>query len=391
MGGRRTRGSLRRLPSGRWQIRYTGPDGLRRSARHTYPTKADATRALALIEADIIRGKWVDPSSSPRSLEEYASAWISERPGLSARTTELYRSLLRIHIAPTLGRLDIHGVTPAAVRSWRQQLLDNHVGATTVAKAYRLLRAVLGTAVDDELIARNPCRIKGASVERTPERPVLTIHESLALAEAIEPRYRMLVLLAVFGSLRWGELLGLTKTDVDLDEATVHVRQSVAEVGGKLVTKSPKSAAGRRSIALPRWLVDELRPHLAEFAERSDEGRLFVGPKGATPRRGHFTKVWRAAKRGAGIPELVHFHDLRHTGNHLAAASGATTKELMGRMGHASMRAALIYQHRTAARDRLIADALDALLAAAEKGSQDPPQDRGDGDEDPAGGGVPAA
>lgn len=383
MAGKRARGSLRRLPSGRWQVRYTGPDGLRRSARQTYPTKADGNRVLALIEADIIRGKWVDPTLSRRSLSEYGRLWVTERPGLSPRTIELYRSLLRIHIVPTLGASDIHAITPAGVRAWRQKLLDNGVGETTVAKAYRLLRAILGTAVDDELLPRNPCRIKGASVERTAERPVITLHESLSLADAIEPRFRAFVLLAVFGSLRWGELLGLRRVDLDLDQATVHVRRSVAEVGGNLVIKSPKTAAGRRSVALPRWLVIELRSHLDEFAETGDEGRVFVGAKGATPRRGHFTKVWRAAKSAASVSEAVHFHDLRHTGNHLAAASGASTRELMGRMGHASMRAALIYQHRTDARDRLIADALDSLLNGVERVKNNGDDADGDDDEDP--------
>jgi integrase len=358
---------VRRLPSGRWQIRYTGPDGLRRSARATYPTKADANRALSLIDAEIIRGTWVDPRRDRHSLADYAARWAQERPGLSPRTVELYEGLLRLHIVPRLGRHDLRSITPGVVRAWRQGLLDGGVGPTTVAKAYRLLRAVLSTAVDDELIQRNPCRIKGASVERTPERPVLTLHESLALADAIDPRYRALVLLAVFGSLRWGELMGLTRVDLDLVGATVHVRRSVAEVASKLVIKEPKSQAGVRSVALPQWLIPELLTHLEEYAEPGSTGRVFVGAKGSTPRRGHWTKIWRAAKAKAGIDEAVHFHDLRHTGNHLAAASGASTRELMGRMGHSSMRAALIYQHRTADRDRLIADALDSLIDASQK------------------------
>ncbi len=202
-------------------------------------------------------------------------------------------------------------------------------------------RAVLSTAVDDELIPRNPCRIKGASVERTPERPVLTLHESLALADAIDPRNRALLLLAVFGSLRWGELMGLTRLDLDLVGATVHVRRSVAEVGPRWSSRS-RSPGGRRLGRSP-------------------------GAKSSTPRRGPWTKIWRAAKAKAGIDGAVHFHDLRHTGNHLAAASGASTRELMGRMGHSSMRAALIYQHRTADRDRLIADALDSLIDASQR------------------------
>ena len=105
---------------------------------------------------------------------------------------------------PSLGDIDLTLITPPRVRAWRQDLLDSGTGASTVAKAYRLLRAVMNTAVDDEVIGRNPCRIKGAGVEPTPERPVIGVEAVLALAAAVPERYRALILLATFGSLRWG-------------------------------------------------------------------------------------------------------------------------------------------------------------------------------------------
>ena len=133
---------------------------------------------------------------------------------------------------PSLGDIDLTLITPPRVRAWRQDLLDSGTGASTVAKAYRLLRAVMNTAVDDEVIGRNPCRIKGAGVEPTPERPVIGVEAVLALADAVPERYRALILLATFGSLRWGELMGLRKSDIDLNEATVSIERSVVEVGG---------------------------------------------------------------------------------------------------------------------------------------------------------------
>lgn len=116
-------------------------------------------------------------------------------------------------------------------------------------------------------------------------------------------------------------------------------------------------------MALPGFLREEIVYHLNHYAEAGPAGRVFLGPKGATPHRTHFTKPWREAKKAASIDQGVHLHDLRHTGNHLAATSGASTRELMARMGHASMRAALIYQHATSQRDRAIADALDRMMA----------------------------
>jgi integrase len=332
----------------------------------TFDSKASANRWLALCEADILRGTWDDPLAKGEPLGSYAARWIRERPGLSERSVRFYEGLLRLHIEPTLGSYALREVTPADVRAWRQGLLDNGVGESTVSKAYRFLRAVMNTAVDDEVIQRNPCRIKGAGVEHPCERPVLTVTEVLRLADSIEPRYRALVLLAVFGSLRWGELMGLRRSDLDLEDSVVRVKRAVSELGARQVIKTPKTAAGIRTVALPLWLSDELGRHLERFAEPGEHGRLFIGPKGATPLRANFTKVWARALAKAGLAQ-VHIHDLRHTGNHFAAMSGASLRELMGRMGHVSMDAALIYQHRTLDRDRLIADSLDAMLRLVEE------------------------
>jgi hypothetical protein len=92
-----------------------------------------------------------------------------------ARPIELYRYLLRSHLAPTFGTLLVADIREPDIRRWRKERLDADVSAITVAKAYRLLKAVLNTAADDGLIRRNPCRIKGASVEKSPERPLFTV------------------------------------------------------------------------------------------------------------------------------------------------------------------------------------------------------------------------
>lgn len=132
---------------------------------------------------------------------------------------------------------------------------------------------MFATAVDDGIMARNPCRIRGAAIEKPAERPVLTLEEVGRLAEAIEPRYRLLVLLAAFGSLRWGELLGLRRSDFDLDTATVQVSRAVSEMGSKLSIKEPKTAAGVRRVSLPASLVPAIRQHFDTFAEAGPDGR----------------------------------------------------------------------------------------------------------------------
>jgi integrase len=162
----------------------------------------------------------------------------------------------------------------------------------------------MNTAVDDEVIGRNPCRIKGAGVEPTPERPVIGVEAVLALADAVPERYRALILLATFGSLRWGELMGLRKSDIDLNEAMVSIERSVVEVGDGLVVKEPKTAAGVRTIALPRSLMPEIVRHLARFAEVGPDGRMFVGPYGVTPTR----RSLRGSGAGRGRRLAMLFH-----------------------------------------------------------------------------------
>jgi integrase len=286
---------------------------------------------------------------------------------------QLYEGLVRLHLVPvlsSLGVVTVADVKEGIVRKWRKKLLDSGLGPVTVAKAYRLLKAIMNTAVDDGLIKRNPCRIDGAGQERSPERPVLTIAQVFALADAFtDRRYRLLVLLAVFCSLRWGELAALPHYCVDTGAGVISVRASVVELArGPLVTGPTKSAAGNRDVTIPAFLLPDVIAHLDDFTAADPRALVFTGPKGAQLRRSNFTRPWKKATDAAGLSGF-HFHDLRHTGNTLAGEAGATLRELMDRMGHASTRAALIYQHRTTHRDKLIADEISKRAAAELKRS----------------------
>jgi integrase len=176
-----------------------------------------------------------------------------------------------------------------------------------------------------------------------------------------------MVLLATFASLRFGELAALRRGDLDLDVGTVTVFRSMAQMNdGSLIEADPKSRASRRVVAIPPEIIPELRWHLERFAEPDESGYVFVGPMGGHLRRNNFRVLWAKACQDAGLPG-VHFHDLRHTGNTLAAATGASLRELMERMGHSSSRAALIYQHASKDRDKAIAKAVGEMFATARK------------------------
>ncbi len=359
--GKRQFGSVRRLPSGRWQVRYVTPDGEIVTAPTTFAAKGDAGRFLDGVRTDLERGHWVDPNAGRLSLEAFARRWLHERP-LRPRTKELYEGLLDLHVLPSLGEVELNRITAAKVRSWHADLLSGpYPGDSTTAKAYRLLRSILNTAVEDGRIASNPCQIDGAGRERPDERPVATVAEVYALADAVGAEHRLLVLLACFAGLRLGELQALRRKHVDLDRAAVRiVEQTLVLKDGTHLTGPPKTDAGVRVVALPETVVDELRKHLVAVPD--DPEALVLGRPGNRPfRRATLYTAWHAATKRLGM-EGFRIHDLRHTGNTLAAATGASTKELMARMGHASPRAALIYQHATRDRDVVIAKALDGMI-----------------------------
>jgi len=229
-----------------------------------------------------------------------------------------------------------------------------------VAKAYRLLKTILNTAVADDVLPRNPCLLRGAGNERTPERVPPTLLEAHALADAVQPRWRMLVLLATWSGLRWGELVALRRSSVDLKNGRVTVKDQLIETASSVTLGPPKTDAGRRAVHLPPHLLPELSQHLDRWVGPDPSAWLFCGPLGAPLVRRNFTVHWTQARAEAGLP-AVRFHDLRHLSATLAATTGATTRELMARMGHSSPRAALIYQHAAADRDRAVAVAMSAL------------------------------
>ncbi len=359
MAGRRRFGRVRQLASGRWQARYPGPDGIDRPAPDTFATKTDAEIWLTLKEAEIRKGDWIAPDAGAVAFEEYAKSWVVERPNLRPKTVQLYEYLVRLHLVPVLsalGVVTVADVKEGIVRKWRKKLLDSGLSTVTVAKAYRLLKAIMNTAVDDGLIKRNPCRIKGADRENSPERPVLSVAQVYALADAVGLRHRALILLAAFTSLRWAELAALRPADIDLDARTVRVTRQLHYHQAGYSFRSPKSRAGVRVVDFPELIVPDLREHLQWVPASAD--LVFVSSTGSPLSHSNFrNRVWLPALAAVGL-EGIHFHDLRHTGNHLTANAGANPRELMARMGHDSERAALIYLHSTSARQRALADAV---------------------------------
>ena len=358
-------GYVRKLPSGRFQASYLAPNGHRRNAPSTFATKTDAREWLVRVRGSILDGRWRDPVLARQPLIAYARSWIDQRPGLRPRTVDLYRWLLNRHLEPHFARMELGDITPLAVRRWRAALLDAGVSETMAAKSYRLLRAVLNTAVDDDILDRNPCRIRSGGDEKPAERPTLTVEQVQALSMLMPPRFSAFVMVATYGCLRWGEITALTRGDIDVDGGAITVRFAYVErYNGSLELGPPKSRAGRRRVTLPGPVIELLRAHLEHYVPEGNDVLVFTGPTGRPLRRSNFNKLvgWERARDALGVPHL-HLHDLRHTGNTLAASTpGTSTRDLMERMGHDTMRAALIYQHSTRDAGRRIADSLEAEI-----------------------------
>jgi integrase len=362
-------GNIRRLPSKRYQAFYRHDGDQRHTAGSTFETRLDAEAWLLGERRLIASGDWTPPRAreaakhSPASLfGTYADAWVEGRT-LKPRTRAHYRALLRDRVKPTFQDQQVKAITPAAVRVWYAAL---GAGQPTMrSHAYGLLRSILTTAVHDGLLPSNPCHIRGAgNVKRKVKIEPATLSELEALVAAMpSTKYKVMVLTAAWCALRFGEQTELRRKDIDLTRGVIRVRRGVARADGAVVVGTPKSEAGIRDVAIPPHLIPVLRDYLSKDITGGREGLIFPAADGYS----HIApstlyRVFYRARATAGRPDL-RWHDLRHTGAVLAASTGATLAELMGRLGHSTPGAALRYQHASQGRDQAIAKALSALVS----------------------------
>ncbi len=381
---RRTWGAIKKLASG-YHASYVGPDDQRHYAPTVFMAKVDAEVWLARERRLIDLDEWTSPmaredaareaelraKAAAITLREYADPWIQNRHNrngqpLKARSQADYRRLLKAKIYPRFGDTELKDITKEDVLAWYRTMAKT---PTEQASAYALLRTILTTAVEDERITINPCRIKGAGKAPVKHRVEMVTSEQLAqLHDAMPERYRLTVLLGVWCTLRIGEILELRRGDVSITHGkanngtpptvgVVHVRRSVQHIEGEAVIDTPKTAAGAREVHIPPALIPDLETHLALYTQPGRMGLLFPSGTGNPLHHRTFGNWWNKARIAVGRPNL-RFHDLRHTGATMAAQSGATLKELMDRLGHTTPKAAMVYQHTAADRDQLIAERL---------------------------------
>lgn len=331
-----TFGSVDKLATG-YRARYYGPDGRRYKAPTLFLTKRDARSWLSLRQAEIVARAWMPPGAdaepAPKlTFTEYATQWLATRQvggrPLKDRTREHYRKLLDEHIEPTFGLLPIASITADDVRAWYAATLTDK--PTMRSHAYGLLRTIMATAASDGKVGANPCVIRGAgTAKRVHKVKPATVSEIGVIADAMPAQWSLMVLLAAWLAMRFGELTELRRKDIDLTDEVVRVRRAVVRTDDGFVVTTPKSDAGVRDVAIPPHLIPAIEAHLSKHVGAKSDALLFPAVGGGHLAPATLYRRFYTARAEADRNDL-RWHDLRHSGAVLAAATGATLAELTG-------------------------------------------------------------
>lgn len=364
---KRSFATIRKLPSGRFQVRYTGPDGVRHTAPSTFGARIDAEAYIVAKRRDIDREVWeADDDGRPAAVTfgAYAAGWLDGRQvagrPIKARTREHYAAILDDHLLPAFGGRQVAAIKPKDVRDWYANTLVDR--PTLRSHAYSLLRTIMGSAVNDELIDANPCRITGAGrAKRVHKIRPASVEELATVTAAMPERLQLMVTLASWCAMRFGETVELRRGDIDLGDEVIRIRRAAVRTGGGTFdVTTPKSDAGIRDVAIPPHIIPQIEAHLSKFVGNKRDSLLFANETGGHLQPSTLYRHWYKARAEADRGDL-RWHDLRHSGAVLAAATGASLAELMARLGHSTPQAAMRYQHAAKGRDREIAALLSKL------------------------------
>lgn len=324
--GRRQFGSVEKLPSGRWRARYH-IEGRWFPAGRTFETKAEAGRFLDRIRTELDRGEWRDPRLGKTLLRDWAETFMATKADLAPRTASGYRSLLRSRILPMFGSMQLVRIRPSDARRWLADMANDGLSASRRRQALGLLSQILDAAVADGIITTSHC-------SSVPEPDYLSPEEVERLIAATPPPWDLLVLILIYGGLRWGEAAALRRSSCNLLRSRLLITESLAEVDG-ILHFGPTKTHQRRTVSLPTFVRDRLAEHLESEVGAADDALVFTSRRGTPVRYSHFfPKVWQPATRTAGV-EGVGTHICRHTSHAtLLLAAGADVKDVQTHLGH---------------------------------------------------------
>ncbi len=352
--------SIAKRPNGKWRARYRDDAGKEHS-RH-FDRKVDGQRWLDEVTTSIVSGQYVDPAAGRMTFRAYAEQWRAVQPHRET-TRARTRSALENQAYPWLGDRPLADVRPSEVQAWIA-----HISATlspaTVHVIHGVVSGIFKAAVRDRRVAANPCETTKLPRRERAQVVPMTMQQLAALADAMPPHLRALVLFAGATGLRQGEAFGLTGDRVDFLRRTVRVdRQVQPTAGGGWDLRPPKTSSSVRTVPLPRTTVDLLSAHLAAYPA-GPHGFVFADERGEPLRRSAFGQsIWHPARRRAGLPDGLTFHDLRHLYASLLIRHGESVKVVQARLGHADASETLnTYSHLWPDSDDTTRAAVDAAF-----------------------------
>jgi len=293
------------------------------------------------------KGAYVPSAYGKRSMSEMADAWLAASINLAPSTQATYRRDLDLYILKAFGPTSVEAMRPEMIQAWIASELG-HLAPSSVHRHYRTLRTMFAWLVKMQYLQHNPCA--AVNPPRVPSKPpaFLTGQQVELLADEMPDRYRLLVLVAAFGGLRWGEVVGLRRCDVD--GARLSISGQLHLIDDRWVRDQPKTAAGRRMVVLPESVGAELAAHMERFTGDHSEDLVFTNQHGNPVGKSFRHNVWLPALARAGLITMTRrsgrvpsygrgptFHDLRHTAVALAIQAGAHPKAIQSRLGHASI------------------------------------------------------
>jgi len=368
---------------GRWEaaLMVPTPTGALVRRRVYGKTRQEAHEKLTALARLVHQGMPV--ASASHTVEAYLRAWLHEvaKRRVRPRTWETYELLIRRHIVPVIGDKRLDRLTAADVRRLLDRKRDEELSTSTVRQLHAVLRVALQQAVREDLLPRNIARLVEVPVPSNDPVWPLTMDEARRLLKtASEDRLYALWAVAVGVGLRRGEALGLRWEDVDLEDGTVRVAQSLQRAQGRLQFSAPKTARSRRTVPLPHVCVEALRGHRhRQDGERqrlgeawTESGLVFTTAVGTPIEPRNLNRSFDALCARADV-RRVRLHDLRHTCASLLLAQGVSPRVVMETLGHSQISITMnTYTHVMPAVQREAAarmhQALDSDVAANEEG-----------------------
>lgn len=315
--------------STRYRARYRDAGGRQHEKR--FARKIDARRWLDEATSALVTQTWTAPERGRVTVAVWAKQWLEAQTGIKPSTHYRYGSLLRTHILPAWGQHRLADITHADVAAWVARLRSQGSAPSTVRQTHRVFSLLLGLAVRDGRIPRNPAdRVPLPRVTRGEPR-FLTRDEVERLADAAGDDGDTVRLLAYTG-LRFGEMAGLRVRRVDFLRKRLTVAEAATEVAGRIEFGTPKTHQ-QRVVPLPTELVE---PLARRCEGKTPDDLVVTTPSGTVLRLRNWRRsVFDPAVTAAGLTDVTP-HDLRHTAASLAVASGAHVKLVQRMLGHAS-------------------------------------------------------